>query len=90
MFTLTCKQADASLGGTGELSVADFLFVARVEFVKLSNEYDAVNLGQGFPDFSPPDFAVRAFQQATSGDFMLNQYTLAFVSLPPEEFSILQ
>nr|XP_021504445.1 kynurenine--oxoglutarate transaminase 1 isoform X4 [Meriones unguiculatus] len=50
-----------------------------VEFIKLSKEYDAVNLGQGFPDFSPPDFAVQAFQQATSGDFMLNQYTMAFV-----------
>ncbi|XP_055455759.1 kynurenine--oxoglutarate transaminase 1 isoform X2 [Psammomys obesus] len=53
-----------------------------VEFIKLSSEYDAVNLGQGFPDFSPPDFAVQAFQQATSGDFMLNQYTMAF-GYPP-------
>ncbi|MEJ1271736.1 kynurenine aminotransferase 1 [Cricetulus griseus] len=53
-----------------------------VEFVRLSKEYDVVNLGQGFPDFSPPDFAVQAFQQATSGDFMLNQYTMAF-GYPP-------
>nr|XP_044997453.1 kynurenine--oxoglutarate transaminase 1 isoform X3 [Jaculus jaculus] len=53
-----------------------------VEFVRLSNEYDVVNLGQGFPDFSPPDFALKAFQQATSGDFMLNQYTMAF-GYPP-------
>ncbi|XP_068836856.1 kynurenine--oxoglutarate transaminase 1 isoform X2 [Capricornis sumatraensis] len=51
-----------------------------VEFVKLaSEEADVVNLGQGFPDFSPPEFAVEAFQHATSGDFMLNQYTKAFV-----------
>ncbi|CAO2598082.1 Kynurenine--oxoglutarate transaminase 1 [Lemmus lemmus] len=50
-----------------------------VEFVRLAKEYDVVNLGQGFPDFSPPDFAVQAFQQATSGDFLLNQYTMAFV-----------
>lgn len=42
-----------------------------------------VNLGQGFPDFSPPDFAVQAFQRATSENFMLNQYTMAFVSLLP-------
>lgn len=55
----------------------------RVEFVKLaSEEADVVNLGQGFPDFSPPEFAVEAFQHAVSGDFMLNQYTKAFVSLP--------
>ncbi|GAB1286180.1 Kynurenine--oxoglutarate transaminase 1 [Apodemus speciosus] len=53
-----------------------------VEFVRLSKEYDTVNLGQGFPDFSPPDFAVQAFQQAVSGDFMLNQYTTAF-GYPP-------
>lgn len=55
----------------------------RVEFVKLaSEEADVVNFGEGFPDFSPPEFAVEAFQHAVSGDFMLNQYTKAFVSLP--------
>lgn len=53
----------------------------RVEFVKLASEADVVNLGQGFPDFPPPDFALEAFQHAVSGDFMLNQYTKAFVSL---------
>ncbi|KAK1334074.1 hypothetical protein QTO34_005074 [Cnephaeus nilssonii] len=53
-----------------------------VEFTKLASEYDAVNLGQGFPDFPPPDFAVEAFQHAVSGDFMLNQYTRAF-GYPP-------
>lgn len=53
-----------------------------MEFVKLASEADVVNLGQGFPDFPPPDFAVEAFQHAVSGDFMLNQYTKAFVSLP--------
>ncbi|XP_061289738.1 kynurenine--oxoglutarate transaminase 1-like isoform X4 [Bos javanicus] len=54
--------------------------IRRVEFVQLaSEEADVVNLGQGFPDFSPPEFAVEAFQHAVSGDFMLNQYTKAFV-----------
>ncbi|XP_065735838.1 kynurenine--oxoglutarate transaminase 1 isoform X2 [Phocoena phocoena] len=53
-----------------------------VEFVKLASEADVVNLGQGFPDFPPPDFAVEAFQHAVSGDFMLNQYTKAF-GYPP-------
>ncbi|XP_010855264.1 PREDICTED: kynurenine--oxoglutarate transaminase 1 [Bison bison bison] len=54
-----------------------------VEFVQLaSEEADVVNLGQGFPDFSPPEFAVEAFQHAVSGDFMLNQYTKAF-GYPP-------
>uniref|UniRef100_A0A8D2I5B2 Kynurenine aminotransferase 1 n=1 Tax=Urocitellus parryii TaxID=9999 RepID=A0A8D2I5B2_UROPR len=53
-----------------------------VEFIELSKEYETVNLGQGFPNFPPPDFAVEAFQQAVSGDFMLNQYTMAF-GYPP-------
>lgn len=48
----------------------------------MASEYDAVNLGQGFPDFPPPDFALQAFQLALSSDFMLNQYTKAFVSFP--------
>uniref|UniRef100_A0A8C3WG87 Kynurenine--oxoglutarate transaminase 1 n=1 Tax=Catagonus wagneri TaxID=51154 RepID=A0A8C3WG87_9CETA len=50
-----------------------------VEFLKLASEFDVVNLGQGFPDFPPPDFALEALQHAVSGDFMLNQYTKAFV-----------
>uniref|UniRef100_F6ZM92 Kynurenine--oxoglutarate transaminase 1 n=1 Tax=Ornithorhynchus anatinus TaxID=9258 RepID=F6ZM92_ORNAN len=50
-----------------------------VEFVQLANEYPSVNLGQGFPDFAPPDFVQEAFQKAVSGDVMLNQYTQAFV-----------
>ncbi|XP_012495326.1 PREDICTED: kynurenine--oxoglutarate transaminase 1 isoform X1 [Propithecus coquereli] len=53
-----------------------------VEFVKLSSEHDVVNLGQGFPDFAPPDFAMEAFRRAVSGDLMLNQYTKAF-GYPP-------
>ncbi|KAB1279616.1 Kynurenine--oxoglutarate transaminase 1 [Camelus dromedarius] len=53
-----------------------------VEFGKLASEADVVNLGQGFPDFPPPDFAVEAFQHAVSRDFMLNQYTKAF-GYPP-------
>lgn len=54
----------------------------RVEMAQLTSQYEAVNLGQGFPDFPPPDFAVEAFRQAVTGDFMLNQYTRGFVSLP--------
>lgn len=60
-------------------------FATRVEYTRLASECDAVNLGQGFPDFPPPDFAVDAFRQALSEDFMLNQYTNAFVSHCPWE-----
>ncbi|XP_066568790.1 kynurenine--oxoglutarate transaminase 1 isoform X2 [Amia ocellicauda] len=49
-----------------------------VEFTKLAADYKAVNLGQGFPDFSPPDFVKEAFGRAVSGDFSHHQYTHAF------------
>ncbi|XP_074141018.1 kynurenine--oxoglutarate transaminase 1 isoform X4 [Sminthopsis crassicaudata] len=49
-----------------------------VEFVKLANENEAVNLGQGFPDFAPPEFSTEAFTQAVTRDIMLNQYTRGF------------
>ncbi|KFO82449.1 Kynurenine--oxoglutarate transaminase 1 [Cuculus canorus] len=50
-----------------------------VEFVKLAATYSTVNLGQGFPDFPPPDFLKEAFVRALSGkNHMLHQYTRAF------------
>lgn len=50
-----------------------------LEFTQLAADCKAVNLGQGFPDFSPPDFVKKAFVQATGGeDFILHQYTRAF------------
>ncbi|XP_075628726.1 kynurenine--oxoglutarate transaminase 1 isoform X3 [Balearica regulorum gibbericeps] len=51
-----------------------------VEFVKLAATYSTVNLGQGFPDFPPPDFLKEAFVRALSREnYMLHQYTRAFV-----------
>ncbi|XP_062929592.1 kynurenine--oxoglutarate transaminase 3-like isoform X3 [Mobula hypostoma] len=47
-----------------------------VEFTQLAAEYAVVNLGQGFPDFSPPNFVKEAYTRAINGD--LNQYTRAF------------
>ncbi|KAG8141957.1 putative Kynurenine--oxoglutarate transaminase 1 protein, partial [Naja naja] len=39
----------------------------------------SVNLGQGFPNFSPPDFVKKAYVEAISGEnTMLHQYTQAF------------
>lgn len=60
----------------------------RVEFTELASKYDAVNLGQGFPDYPPPDFVSEAFQHAISGDFMLYQYTRPFVSLPVQCWTV--
>ncbi|XP_053709698.1 kynurenine--oxoglutarate transaminase 1 isoform X2 [Synchiropus splendidus] len=49
-----------------------------VEFTQLAADYKAVNLGQGFPDFSPPKFVQDAFCQAVGGGPAMHQYTRAF------------
>ncbi|KAM9307090.1 uncharacterized protein KZ484_000421 [Pholidichthys leucotaenia] len=49
-----------------------------VEFTQLAADYKAVNLGQGFPDFSPPHFVQEAFCKAVSGGPQMHQYTRAF------------
>jgi N-succinyldiaminopimelate aminotransferase len=38
------------------------------EFSALAVAHGAVNLGQGFPDFAPPDFVVQALRSAIEGD----------------------
>ena len=42
------------------------------EMTSLANQHQAVNLGQGFPDFAAPDFLKTAAQQAIADD--INQY----------------
>nr|XP_020650605.1 kynurenine--oxoglutarate transaminase 1 isoform X1 [Pogona vitticeps]XP_020650606.1 kynurenine--oxoglutarate transaminase 1 isoform X1 [Pogona vitticeps]XP_020650607.1 kynurenine--oxoglutarate transaminase 1 isoform X1 [Pogona vitticeps] len=50
-----------------------------VEFVSLTAAYKAVNLGQGFPNFPPPDFVREAFMEAVGReDTSVHQYTRAF------------
>ncbi|NXC45518.1 KAT1 transaminase, partial [Penelope pileata] len=50
-----------------------------VEYVKLAATYAKVNLGQGFPDFPPPDFLKEAFTRVVRGeDHTVHQYTRAF------------
>ncbi|XP_009693990.1 PREDICTED: kynurenine--oxoglutarate transaminase 1 [Cariama cristata] len=54
-----------------------------VEITNLAATYSKVNLGQGFPDFPPPDFLKEAFMRALSEEnAMLHQYTRAFGHLP--------
>src|SRR5665648_80277 len=42
------------------------------EMSRLSTEHQAINLGQGFPDFAGPDFVKEAAKAAIDSD--LNQY----------------
>jgi N-succinyldiaminopimelate aminotransferase len=45
------------------------------EMTALANEHEAINLGQGFPDFAAPDFIKTAAQAAIAAD--INQYAPA-------------
>jgi len=50
-----------------------------VEFAKLAVENKALNLGQGFPDFHPPEYIKQALADAVlSPNPFMNQYTRSF------------
>ena len=53
--------------------VQSFAPTVFAEYTALAIKHDAVNLGQGFPNFAAPDFVKEAAQQAIAAD--LNQYT---------------
>ena len=50
------------------------------EMTRLAFEHKAVNLAQGFPDFSAPDVIKQAAAEAIASDF--NQYTITWGSKP--------
>ena len=56
------------------------LVLCRVEFSALAAEHKAVNVGQGFPDFSPPDHVKNAFKNVVDDHHIIHQYTRGFVS----------
>lgn len=64
---------------TLKATISYFLIFVRVEFSQLAADYKVVNLGQGFPDFSPPGFILEAFCKAVNGGVPMHQYTRAFV-----------
>ena len=46
----------------GSHRIATFGETVFAKYTRLAGEHDAVNLGQGFPDFDPPDFALEALR----------------------------
>ncbi|MFQ5398428.1 MAG: methionine aminotransferase [Anaerolineae bacterium] len=52
--------------------VSGFGTTVFAEMTALANQHQAINLGQGFPDFPAPDFLKEAAVQAINGD--VNQY----------------
>lgn len=50
-----------------------------VESIQLALEYKPLNLGQGFPDFAPPQHLSQALAEVASDDnFLFHQYTRNF------------
>mmetsp|Transcript_17798 Transcript_17798/g.26974 ORF Transcript_17798/g.26974 Transcript_17798/m.26974 type:complete len:480 (+) Transcript_17798:50-1489(+) len=54
------------------------------EFSPLATEHGAVNLGQGFPDWDPPEFVIEAMARATDPLYKrhANQYARSYAHLP--------
>uniref|UniRef100_A0A4W6BWC3 Kynurenine aminotransferase 1 n=1 Tax=Lates calcarifer TaxID=8187 RepID=A0A4W6BWC3_LATCA len=72
-FIVSCKIQSACQQ-EGPLMV--FLIIQKKKIWLQTTK--AVNLGQGFPDFSPPPFIQEAFCKAVSGGPSMHQYTRAF------------
>ena len=51
------------------------------EFSPLAVEHQSINLGQGFPDWQPPEFCLRALQKSIN-DNQANQYARSQAHLP--------
>ena len=48
------------------------------EMTRIANQYNAINLAQGFPDFSAPDFIKQYAVEAINSD--INQYAITWGS----------
>ncbi|MGL4609100.1 MAG: pyridoxal phosphate-dependent aminotransferase, partial [Trueperaceae bacterium] len=46
--------------------IASFGETVFAKYTRLAKEHNAINLGQGFPDFSPPDFVLESLQEAVT------------------------
>ncbi len=51
----------------GSQRIATFGETVFAKYTRLAQKHGAVNLGQGFPDFDPPDFALEALRASAAG-----------------------
>ena len=65
-------KESATVSTPAAVRVQSFGTTVFAEYSALSLEYDAINLGQGFPDFPAPDFVIEAARTALSSGY--NQY----------------
>lgn len=50
-----------------------------VEYIQLAQDFPSINLGQGFPDFGPPDHVTQGLKEVAEGEnVLLHQYTRGF------------
>lgn len=72
---------------------ADFTDSVIRRMTRISNQYGAINLSQGFPDFEPPKEILQRLAKVTKEDF--HQYSITWerrisVKLLRKNMSILQ
>lgn len=54
----------------------------RIEFSALAIAHKAVNVGQGFIDYAPPDYFIEFYKETLNDpNILLHQYTRGFVCL---------
>jgi N-succinyldiaminopimelate aminotransferase len=56
-----------TLSPYASLRVRGFSETVFQTFTQLAREHGAINLGQGFPDFAPPEIIMRAYREAAEG-----------------------
>jgi aspartate/methionine/tyrosine aminotransferase len=61
------EKAPGNAANPGSRRVLSFGETVFSRFTALAQHHDAINLGQGFPDFAPPDFALAALKDAGAG-----------------------
>ena len=51
----------------GSQRISPFGETVFAKYTRLAQEHNAINLGQGFPDFDPPEFALEALRTSAAG-----------------------